>query len=253
MKIALVFLSGIIIGSFLNVCIYRLPIGMSLLRPRSQCPHCKQTIKFYHNIPLLSFLLLKGRCAYCGQKISWRYFVIELLAGLLAVLAYVKLGVSFHFIFYLVLMYALLVVSVIDLDVKLILNRVLIGILLFGVVINLLGRTINWQEAIIGAVVAGGAMYVIAVIGAKIFRQESMGMGDVKLAIILGFFLGWKTTLIALYLGFVLALIYYVIRRGITGRSDKYIPMAPFFSLSAVILIFWGSELSKWYWNIFIH
>lgn len=247
------FIFGAVIGSFLNVCIYRLPLGMSLVKPSSHCPYCKNKIKFYHNIPVLSYVLLQGKCAYCGHKIRSRYFWVELLSGCITLLIYLKYGFTWPALMYLILLYALITVTFIDYVHRIIPNKVLLVVISLGIVLNIFFHSLPWKDALLGAVISGGVLFLLAVVATRIFGQESMGMGDVKLASVLGFFLGWKITLLALYLGFVFALLFYLGLKYFRKQpTDKYIPMAPFFSLGVVILMFWGNVLQQMYWNLIL-
>jgi len=245
-----IFAFGAAIGSFLNVCIYRIPENLSLVKPGSFCPSCKKPLKFYHNIPLLSYLFLRGRCAYCGKSISIRYFLIELFSALLTILLVWKFGISADAVFYLSLVYGLIVIAVIDWQTNLILNKVLILLLLVGIVVNSWSHSIGWQNAIIGFFVGGGILFLLAFAGERLFKKESMGMGDVKFAAVLGFFLGWKSALLALYFGFFIAAVLYIFIKLIRNTPiEKYIPMGPFFALSTMIWILWGQNLIQWYLN----
>jgi len=248
------FIFGIIIGSFLNVCIYRLPKGESVVYPASYCPYCKQKIPFYHNIPLISYLLLKGRCARCGHKISLRYFVVELLAGVITVFAYIKFGFTGQLAFYLFLFYALIVISFIDFETHLILNKILLVLFLVALGLNTFFAIISWKDGILGFVTGGGILLFFAVLGRFLFKKDGMGMGDVKFAAVAGFFLGWKLVLIALYAGFIFALLYYLIGKMARAESlQKSIPMAPFFSISIFLFLFYGDVFLHYYIAVFIH
>ena len=243
-----IFFFGIVLGSFLNVCIYRIPRKLSLITPASSCPSCGTRIKFYHNIPLISYLLLRGKCAYCGAHIPARYFLVELLSGLFAVIAYRFFGLTPAFAFYLLLLYVLLVVAMIDFERRIIPNKILLTGFILAVGLNLTFSVVDWRQAALGFVISGGVLYLLALVATFLFKKESMGMGDVKLAAFIGFFLGWKLTLAGLYFGFFFALIYYVILNLFKKQpTDKYVPMAPFFSLGIVILLFWGNQLTDWY------
>ena len=246
--IIMFFIIGAIIGSFLNVCIYRLPRSESIIYPGSHCPHCKQKLKYYHNIPLISYLFLGGRCSYCRNPISIRYSVVEFLSALLTVFAFLKFGLSEQLLFYLVLIYSLIVISFIDFEVHLILNKILIALIIFTVILNVMFNIVDWKEGFLGFVSGGGVLWLFSFLGKMILKKESMGMGDVKFAAVIGFFLGWKFILIALYIGFVIALIYYVLIKIInTGSAQKYIPMAPFFSFATILFLLYGNTISKYY------
>ena len=247
------FIFGIVIGSFLNVCIYRLPNNISLVKPGSFCPQCGSHIPFYYNIPLLAYLFLGGKCHFCSAPISIRYFLVELLSGLLTLFAYLKFGFTGEFLFYSVFFYFLIVISLIDLATQLIYNKMLIFMLASGVVINLLFSVQPWLDAVIGLFAGSVALFLFALLGRVLFKKESMGMGDVKFAVVLGFFLGWKMVLLALLLGFIIAMVVSVVLMSFKfNKTDGYVPMGPFFSLGAIAFVFWGALILHWYWGLFI-
>ncbi len=247
------FIFGTVIGSFLNVCIYRIPKNISLVRPGSFCPNCGTHIPFYHNIPLLSYLILRGRCHACQHPISIRYFIVELFTGLLTVVTYHKFGLTPSFVFYMIFIYFLVVISFIDLSTQLIFNRMLGYLLAFGILFNLIFNVRPWSEAIPGFLAGGGSLLFFAILGKALFKKESMGMGDVKFAAVLGFFLGWKMVLLALLVGFMYAILAFLFL-AISGKNrlQDYLPMAPFFTVGSVTFVYWGSTLLQWYWSFFL-
>ncbi len=245
------FCIGAVFGSFLNVCIYRLPKSQSLAKPGSHCPHCKKPIPFYLNIPILSYLVIRGRCRSCGSKISIQYPLVELAAGVLTLLAFHKFGLSASFFFYTVFIYFLIVIAVIDLRTQMIYNKVLILLFIYGLIFNLLFPVISWQVAGLGLLLGGGAMLLFAVLGKALFKKESLGMGDVKLAACGGFFLGWKMILIALYGGFFLALILIIFLKLLRLMpKNEYIPLAPFLAAGLIVFLFWGNWLIDNYFQL---
>ncbi len=246
-----IFIFGSAIGSFLNVCIYRIPKKKSLLYPRSTCPNCHTPIKFYHNIPIFSYLILRGKCAYCGFSIPISYFIIELISALAPVFFVYLYDYTIFALVITILFYGLLTLSVIDWKHYIIPNSILLGLLFIGIVINFCSPFISWQDAIIGFFAGGATLYFFAFLGNILFKKESMGMGDVKLASVLGFFLGWKSVLLALYFGFFLAALYYLIVKFFKKEPiDNYIPMGPFFSMSAIGWVLWGNTMLSWYLNL---
>ncbi len=242
------FIGGTVIGSFLNVCIYRLPKNESLIFPGSHCPHCNAPLKFYHNIPVLSYLFLKGKCAFCGAAVSLRYPGIELLSALLSVVLYLNFGFSPKIIFYLFLFYTLLVLSFIDMDTQFIKNKTLLFLAVGGVALNGWLHIIPWNEALTGALAGGGLLLLFALFGRWYFKKESMGMGDVKFAAVLGLLLGWKLVLVSLYAGYVFAALYFILLKLLKKQPiNNYIPMGPFFSLGVFFLVLWQKELFDFY------
>jgi len=253
MDYLILFIFGAVIGSFLNVCIYRIPRSISLVRPGSFCPNCGVHIPFYHNIPLLSYALLKGQCAVCHQAIGNRYWVVELFSGLITVLTYAKFGLYPAFFFYIVFIYFLIVISFIDLATQLIYNRLLIYLLIFGVGFNAAFAVRPWIETGLGVIAGGCSLLFFAVLGKMLFRKDSMGMGDIKLAAVLGFFLGWKMVLLALLVGFIYAMVAAVLL-SLAGRNrlQEYLPVAPFLAIGSLTFVYWGPALLQWYWNLFM-
>ena len=248
-----VFIVGAALGSFLNVCIHRLPQKKSLVFPGSSCPECNTSIKPYHNIPVLSYLLLRGRCAYCGARISLRYPIIELLTPLIALFLFWRFGLSAELVYYTYFYLFLIVISFIDLDTYLILNKVLIAFFVGGVILNFWLNVVPWKTALLGAVSGGGVLFLFALFGQWYFKKESMGMGDVKFATVLGFFLGWKLVLLSLYTGYLFAFIYIIILKIKKKQpTTEYIPMGPFFSLASIVWLSWWKELLDLYLTLII-
>lgn len=244
----LVFIGGLTVGSFLNVCIHRVPLGLSLLWPGSSCPHCRQRIPAYHNIPVLSFLILRGRCAYCGRNISVQYPLIEVLTGLMSLLLYLRFGQVMELPFYLVFSWFLIMIAVVDLKTQLIHNKVLLTMAVAAVLLNYVFQVIPWPDAVLGALTGGSVMFLFAWAGKIVFRKEAMGMGDVKFAAVAGLFLGWKVILIALYLGFVLALLAVIVMKLMQKLNrDTRIPLGPFLAGGLMLFVLFGDYLTQLY------
>ena len=245
---AALFIIGSIVGSFLNVVIYRVPRGESIVRPPSACPACGTRLRARDNIPVLGYLFLRGRCRYCSAPISPRYPTVEILGGLLPLLIFARFGFGRELLVYWPLSYVLLVISFIDLDLRIIPDKVTLpGIAVGLVVAPLVGLTGFW-ESLIGILVGGGALYLIGVLGELILKKESMGGGDVKLAAMLGAFLGWKMILLALFSAFLIGAVVGVV--AMAGKSkdwDHAVPFGPFIALGAVLALLWGEPLLVWY------
>jgi leader peptidase (prepilin peptidase)/N-methyltransferase len=230
-------------GSFLNVCIYRMPLSKSIILG-SHCPNCKRSIHWRQNIPLASFIFLKGKCGHCNVQISLQYPMVELLTGLITFAVVKNFGISFNVIFYLIFIYTLIVISVIDWKTKLILNKLVIFLGLAGLVYAAVTNQIDFLDAVYGSLAGGGALYLIAELAKFLYKKEALGLGDVKLAAALGFFLGWQYILFCLYCAFVFAGFYILIFKLKGGRiSGAQIPMGPFFSLSAVMWLFYAKQI----------
>jgi leader peptidase (prepilin peptidase)/N-methyltransferase len=246
---AALFVIGAILGSFLNVVIYRVPRRESIVRPGSACPACGTRLLARDNIPIVSFLLLRGRCRACSARISPRYPIVEAIAGGLPVLLLLRFGFGVEFIVYLCLSYVLLVLSFIDLDLRILPDRVTLPGLVVGLIVApLLHLTPSFWSSLIGALVGGGLLYVIGILGELMLKKESMGGGDVKLAAMLGAFMGWQTTVLALFVAFFVGAVVGVAVIA-SKRTDwsRSIPFGPFIALGAVVSILWGEPLVTWY------
>ena len=240
----LTFFLGMVLGSFSNVCIYRLPRGESIIHPPSHCPRCKTPIKPWHNIPILSFILLRGRCAYCGSPISPRYPLVELLSGFIYLFLFRHFGLSLGSIIYALFSSALLVVFFYDLEHKLIPDVITLPGMAVGMVTSLF-LSPSFLDCLSGLIIGGGIFYLIALIW-----KGGMGGGDVKLGAMAGSFLGWEKTLVAIFIAFVAAALVgmALILLGKKRRKD-IIPFGPFLSAGALVSLIWGKELILWYCN----
>jgi len=241
------------LGSFLNVCIYRIPKNISLWKPRSHCPTCRKPIPIYFNIPIISWILLRGKCRNCKSNISLRYPLVESLSGLFALLTFLRFGLSGEFVIFIIFIYFLIVISFIDIDTKLILNKLLVLMLAIGIALNLIFKVISWQDALLGIIAGGVFMILISLLGKVFFRKESLGMGDVKLAAVAGFFLGWKMILFATFFGFFLSLPVLIILMAMGKlKFGQYIPLGPFLAVALITFVYWGEIIVEWYWNTFV-
>ena len=245
----LVALAGLTIGSFLNVLIYRLPINKQFTKGRSACPDCGQTIKWYHNIPLVSYVALRGRCAYCGKRIPIRYPVVELLNTLGYLFFFYSYGWSVALGSYAFLTSALIVIFFIDVDHQIIPDKITLPGIVLGLLVALLPGGLNILQAAIGMAVGGLSLYLIALLGDWLFKKESMGGGDIKMAAMLGAFLGWQKVLLTFLGSAVIGLVISVILMGFSARlrKNRVVPFGPFIALAAVIAIIWGDSLISYY------
>jgi len=236
-------LFGLAIGSFLNVVIARVPAGRSLVRPGSACPGCSALLKWYDNIPVLSFLLLRGRCRSCGMTIAWRYPIVEVITAVVLVSGYVALGPTADFVVVVVLLPALIAITGIDMQHQLIPNAVTLPGILVGLVLNLATGRISWMESVIGILLGGGLFFVII-----LASRGGMGGGDLKLGAMLGAFLGWKALLFALFVAIVLggATGVVLLATGLRGRKDP-IPFGPFLAAGGAMALFWGERTFAWW------
>ena len=243
-----IFIAGAIFGSFLNVLIYRLPRGQSVVSPPSSCPHCGGRIRPWENVPILSYLALRGRCAHCGARIPLRYPLVELLAGVIPVVLYARHGFGPEFALFWPLSCALIVMSFIDLDLRIIPDRMTLPGIVVGLVAAPLMGVTTITGSLLGAVAGGGALYLIALLGDAAFGKESMGGGDIKLAAMLGAFLGWQAVLLLLFVAFLTGAVAGIILVAVRGKDcDRAIPFGPFIAFGAVLAVTWGDTLLSWY------
>lgn len=242
------FLIGASIGSFLNVCIARIPEKKSIVSPPSSCPKCGQGIKFYDNIPLLSYLVLRGRCRQCKTSISMRYPLVELLTAILSVFLMMRFGPSISYLIYFCLISALLTITFIDLDHRIIPDVISLPLIPLGFLASFLLIQLTWLDSLIGILVGGGSLLLVAVIYEKLTGHEGMGGGDIKLLAMLGAFLGWEGVLFTIMASSLLGTIIGGGGMLISGKGRRFaIPFGPFLSLGAVLYILWGNLLIGWY------
>ena len=250
-----IFILGLMVGSFLNVVIYRVPNEISIIKPNSRCGECNTTLKWYDMIPVVSLLLLKGRCRYCNTRISYRYSFVEILTGVITVLLYITYGISFEFIFFLSLIYILIPCFFIDLDHMIIPN----GLVITGSVLFIIGFTYKLLvikegliDHLIGGLAGGGIMLLIYFLGLLIYKKEALGFGDVKLFFVIGLFLGLKLTAIAfLYSIFSGALIGIIIMVKTKKKGKTEMPFGPFIVLGSILSLFIGNMMYNWYMGFF--
>ena len=242
------FVFGAILGSFLNVIIYRVPRGESVVRPPSACPACGTRIRFWDNVPLVSYLVLRGRCRDCGAAISPRYFLVELVAALIPLILYLRFGFGRELLVYWPLSYVLLVLSFVDLDQRILPDKVTLPGIVVGLIVAPLAGLTTFPASLIGALAGGGALYLIAVAGTAVFGKESMGGGDIKLAAMLGAFLGWQGVILFLFIAFFVgAVVGVAVLAARRSEGDHTVPFGPFIALGALVTIVWGDVIVRWY------
>ncbi len=266
-------LFGAMIGSFLNVCICRIPEGKSIVTPGSHCPQCGKAIRWYDNLPVISFLLLRGRCRHCRRSISVQYPLVEGITALLSLLLFIRFGPSLQYVIYFAFTAALVVITVIDLYHQIIPNGIsLPGIaagllaswflpnpalmdgLLRGLVFQAARIGVNlsnhaaFVDALLGIVLGGGSLLLVIQLYYWLRKGEGMGGGDVKLLAMVGAFLGWKAVIVTIIFSSFIGSIVGVAVMVWKGKDLKYaIPYGPFLSLGAVIALFYGEGLILWY------
>ncbi|HLD35464.1 MAG TPA: prepilin peptidase [Planctomycetota bacterium] len=260
-----IFLFGIVIGSFLNVCIYRLPLdGMSIIKPGSFCPGCNTSIRWYQNIPLFSFLILRGKCAKCSARISLRYPLVELLTGAFFVMSAYWYLAPFdnladgermvQFIVAIYLISILIVATFIDIEFRIIPDELTISGIILALLVSAFFPSLHkaifpalpsFVNGLIGSlagiIVGGGVIYLVGIFGKLVFRKEAMGFGDVKLMAFLGGFMGWESTLyiflMACFIGSIIGIILYFITK------DHYIAFGPYIALAALVVMFFKPQI----------
>ena len=247
MVIFFIFIIGLIAGSFLNVCIYRIPREKSLLYPPSHCPQCENPIKWFDNIPLVSYLLLKGKCRFCHHSISIRYPLVEAFTGILFSLSYF-FHPSLNILFFknLIFISFLIPIFFIDLEKKIIPNSLSYGLIISGIIFGILTR--SFFSSLWGTGLASAIFLAIYLVGYLLLREEGIGMGDIKMAMGIGAFLGWKISLVAFFISFLFGAVVAILLllTGLKKRKDK-LPFAPFLTSGALISLFYGERLLHLY------
>jgi leader peptidase (prepilin peptidase)/N-methyltransferase len=244
-------LFGLLIGSFLNVVIYRLPIGQSLVSPPSRCRHCGYFLRWFDNIPVFSWAFLRARCRNCGTPVSWQYPLVEFITGALFVLVVWLTPIGPLLATRLLLVCILIVLFGIDLEHQILPNSITLPGIVIGLLLSLIAPP-GIKDAAIGALLGAGILYGIA--GAYYLwrREEGMGMGDVKMLAMVGAFLGWKAVLVTLVLSSFSGAIIGVILLRVQGRDMKFaLPFGTFLAIGALIAMLAGDPLVAWYAGFF--
>jgi len=240
---------GASVGSFLNVVIFRLPAGKSIVTPPSHCPKCGSKIKIYENIPVLSYLFLKGRCGNCRSSISPRYPLVEALTAAIAVGLWFYYGLSTLLVVRFVFLAGLVAVSFIDFDHKIIPDSLSLGGIAVGFISSFF-TPLGWRSSLYGIALGGGSLLLVSLAYYAVTKREGMGLGDVKLLAAIGAFLGWEAIPFTI---FAASLVGSVIGIALSGKSGlKYaIPFGPFLAFGATLYLFFGPQLIKFYFGIF--
>lgn len=255
------FIFGSIVGSFLNVCIYRMPLGKSVVWPGSHCPNCEKRIPWYDNIPFIGYILLKGKCRFCQKKISLRYLSIELLTAMMFVLTFNRYRLSYDFFFYLAIICSLIIATFVDIKHRIIPDELSIGGIFLGFILNAI-RGFNLKplaynpkpllDSFLGIIIGGLIIYLTGLLFDLVYfrllkrppiqgETESMGGGDVKLLAMIGAFLGWQKAVLTFFIAPVFGAIIGIINLVI--KKDHTIPYGPFLSIGAVLALFWADKI----------
>lgn len=241
------FLFGASIGSFLNVVIFRLPRGISIVKPNSFCPQCKNPIKWYENIPIFSYIILRGRCSGCRKRISIRYPLVEAFTAVCFLWLYLRFQLSWDFLFYLIMFIFLIIISGIDFSHQVIPDIISIPGILFGVVFHAIkGDAHLLIMSLVGLVFGGGLILLIRVLGGKVYRKEVMGMGDVFLTAMIGAFIGFPSIIIAIFIaavtGALVGLAYLI---STHQHRESPIPFGPFLSIGGMAIVLFNKLISS--------
>ncbi|GAB6075592.1 prepilin peptidase [Desulfurobacterium crinifex] len=248
MEYLMAFIFGTIVGSFLNVCTYRIPMGESVIYPSSHCPKCGEKIKWYDNIPIISYLILRGKCRNCGEKISVQYPLIELLTGILTAGVIWRYGVSFVSLYFLILIYVLIVVSMIDLKTMLVPVKLCYFAMVAGILLSLFVPVISFKDSILGASFGAGIILFIIETYYIFTGKEGMGYGDANIMAVIGAFLGWEKVLLTIFFASLIGSVVGIALMVLKGKNVKFaLPFGPFLSAGTYITILFGDEIIKWY------
>ena len=248
-SVGLVFLviGGLAVGSFLNVCIHRLPRHESLLWPSSHCPTCGRALRWFENVPVLSYVALGGRCRTCRVRISPVYPLVELVTPVLFVVQYWQLGWQPLLWVRLLFSCAMVVLFVVDLRHRILPNAITLPGTAVGLVLSIV-VTGEWRDAVIGVVVGGGALFGLAEVYYRVRGEEGLGMGDVKMLAMIGAFLGWQLMFVALFLGSLLGSVVGIGMLALGLADPKYaLPLGSFLAVGAMVAAVSGEPLIAWY------
>ena len=242
------FVFGAMVGSFLNVVIYRLPLDKSVVSPPSSCPACGARIRAWQNIPIVSYLMLGGKCSNCKVSISPRYPLVEASMGLLSLGAWLNFGPGVAFASAFVFLAGLLAMTFIDIDHKIIPDSISLGGIIAGFAFSFwIG--VGWKDSLFGILLGGGSLLAVALGYWLLTRREGMGMGDVKLLAAIGAFLGWRAVLFTVFAASLSGSVAGIVVMRMKGADGKFeVPFGPFLALGAALYLFWGEAVIGWYY-----
>lgn len=257
------FIFGSIVGSFLNVCVYRMPLGKSIVWPGSHCPKCEKRIPWYDNIPFISYLLLGGKCRWCKQRISLRYPLIELLTAVIFLIFFNRYGLSYDFVFYTLFACGLIIATFVDIQHRIIPDEISLGGIIVGFILSAIrGFSLKplalslkpMLNSFLGIIIGGGIIYLTGLVFDLVYfkllkkppiqgETESMGGGDVKLLAAIGAFLGWQKALMTFFLAPFFGVIIGII--NLLVKKDHTIPYGPFLAIASLVSLFWFDKIIR--------
>ena len=242
---------GLCIGSFLNVCAYRLPLGESVVHPRSRCTSCGRMLSWFDNLPVVSWVALRGRCRTCGEPVSWMYPAVEIVTALVFAVSYLTYGLTLLSLVRVIFGCALIVLFVTDLQHKILPNVITLPGIVIGFVCSLFLPP-GWVSSLIGILVGGGVLFAIAEVYYRVRGQEGLGMGDVKLLGMIGAFLGWKLVLLTLvFASFTGSLAGGMLIASGRGGMKYALPFGTFLAVGALFAATWGDPIADWYFGFY--
>ena len=239
---------GMVVGSFLNVCICRMPMGESVVSPPSHCPQCDYRIRWYDNIPLVSYLLLRGKCRGCGMHISLQYPLVELLNGLLTLALFLRFGPTLAFLVLFLFCSALVVITFIDIEHQIIPDEISLPGIVIGFICSFFLQGYSWLNSLLGILLGGGSLLLVAYGYQWLTGKEGMGGGDIKLLAMMGAFLGWKSILFIIFASSLIGSVIGITMMLVQKKDSKLaIPFGPYLAFAAVLYIFYGRQIIHWY------
>ena len=244
-------LLGLCIGSFLNVCAYRLPLGQSVVHPRSRCTSCGRMLSWFDNLPVVSWAALRGRCRTCGKPVSWMYPAVEIVTALVFAITYLTYGLTLLSVVRVLFACALIVLFVTDLQHKILPNVITLPGIVIGFACSVFLPP-GWVSSVIGILVGGGVLFAIAEAYYRVRGQEGLGMGDVKLLAMIGAFLGWKLVLLTLvFASFTGSLAGGMLIASGKGSMKYALPFGTFLAVGALLAATWGDPIADWYFGFY--
>ncbi len=245
---AFAFIFGMVVGSFLNVCICRIPKDESIVSPPSHCPACSYQIRWYDNIPVVSYILLRGKCRGCGAHISLQYPIVELLNGTLTLLLFLRFGPTLAFSALFLLCSSLVVVTFIDIEHQIIPDEISLSGIVIGFVLSFFLKGHSWLNSLLGILLGGGTLLLVAYAYQRLTGKDGMGGGDIKLLAMMGAFLGWKSVPFIIFASSLVGSLVGISIMLFQKKDSKLaIPFGPYLAFGALLYIFYGKPLIRWY------